>query len=357
MRIGRCRADSRTCRKAEARRSLRRHSADAYARHRNGCADLFFNDVAQPRVKLGKKVGGRKAAVVYHVMALVRGIEIAVRHNAAKQPCHPVARLNDHVAFAVYIGRLGIELPYLREHPLARHLAAEGAQPLFAAACGDLGHALGVLVRRMVLPEFEIRVLVALVFIGEAEGRAVGVYRHNGAAGEVDADAYNIALVYSRARNDLGDYMLQHERKVVRVFKRPVGRKLFARFGQGTVDNAVRVVHDRVSHFMAVAHSYEQRAPRKGAEINADSILVTHLDDASPFGEPGRSDRARRRGCPQNMFHTIITHICRFVKGFAYFLCACGAFGVPEDADIRHARFLCAVCAAGIAFFHTVWYT
>ena len=102
--------------------------------------------------------------------------------------------------------------------------------------------------------------LVALVFVRKAKRSSVFIDRKYRAAGKVYTDSDNIFFIDSGTGYHLWNYMLQHQRKIVRIFKRPVGRKLLSGFGKVFVDNAVWIVHHRICHFMPVAYPYEQGA-------------------------------------------------------------------------------------------------
>ena len=125
VRVGR---GSRNCGarlKTEPASRLRRYSAHTYTGHCYRSAHLFGYHIAQSRVERRKEVGGGEAALVDHIVALVRGVKISVRHHAGKEKGHPVSGFDYHVARMIYLRRFGVKLPYLREHPFARHLAAE----------------------------------------------------------------------------------------------------------------------------------------------------------------------------------------------------------------------------------------
>ena len=126
------------------------------------------------------------------------------------------------------------------------------------------------------LPQLKICMLVVFVFVGKAERRAVLVHRHYRAAGKVYAYAAYIALVNARAAQRLGDYVFEHKRKIVGILQRPIGRQRLPCFRKNGVDNAVRVVHNGISHFFTIAGTHNECARGKSAEVNADRVFLIH---------------------------------------------------------------------------------
>ncbi|GAA1278842.1 hypothetical protein GCM10009677_36520 [Sphaerisporangium rubeum] len=230
----------------------------------------FAGEVGEAGVERGQELGGGVAAVLVH--PLVAGGADVAGLDAGELPDDPVGGLDPAVGQAVDLRVLLQHLQALGELPFGGDLAAVPGQPRLAALGGERVDAVGVRLRGVVLPQFGPR--VRPVGVDLAERRAVRGGRQHGAGGEVRADADHLGRRDAGDREGLRHRVAQDVAPVLGGLQGPVGPEPHIGAGQPVLDHPVCVLVHGAPQFGPVGHPHDHRAPRQGAEIDADDVRL-----------------------------------------------------------------------------------
>ena len=171
-------------------------AAHGLAQRRDGEVHLFGNVIGKAGIQgLEKFLGG--VAVLGVPGTLIAGGAGVFAQHARQLPDDPVAALHDVVGGLVDLRRLVKDLPGFGDLPLAGDLAAVAVEEGLAPLAGDLGEAVGVFFRGVMLPALHIGVGRGAELGQEAQGRAVGLDGQDGAGGEVRAHADDVRAVHA----------------------------------------------------------------------------------------------------------------------------------------------------------------
>ncbi len=195
--------------------------------------------------------------------------------RAGELPDDPVGRLDPPLGPLVDPGRLVQQLQGLGELPFGGDLPAVPGQPRLAAFGGQLVDPVRVPLGRVVLPELDVGVLVALQLVELAERGPVGQHREHGARGEVGADADDLLRPDPGVLDRRGHGGPQRVPVVFRVLQRPVRGERLAGGGELGVHDLVGVLVDRRAGLAAVTGRHDERPGGQRAEVHPDDVLVT----------------------------------------------------------------------------------
>ena len=166
------------------------------------------------------------------------------------------------------------KLQALRELPLTRNESAVAREPLLAALGREFVDAIGLRLRRVVLPELD----VCVGPVGElgqlVERRAVGGRGDHGARREIRADSNHCRRVDSRGYERGGNSVLEHVDVVRRNLKGPFGRQGRTRCIQNRVHYSVAVIVSSRAELSSIRNPHDDRATGKCSVVNADDVLL-----------------------------------------------------------------------------------
>lgn len=246
-----------------AARAVRRPARSPSAASRTPCglvADLAGGQLADETGEAGVQLGQellRRVTPVLEDALVADGADVAAL-DAGELPDDPVGGLDPALGPGVHLGGLLQQLKTLGELPLGGDLAAVARQPALAPARGQLVDPVGVRLGGVVLPQLGPGVRLAGRLV--AQRRAVGPGRHDGAGGEVGADADHLLRPHARGGDSLGDGGPQHVDPVLGRLQRPVGAEPLAG-GERLLHDAVRVLVDGTAQLGAVAHADDDGPP------------------------------------------------------------------------------------------------
>jgi hypothetical protein len=253
-------------------RGLRRKRSRRVAELADGVCDLRVGEVCKVCVERRKEFA-RRVFTVLQDPFVARGARVA-NVRARELPHDPVGRFDPVVHCVVDLGILFEKLQALRELPLARDQAAVAREPRLAALGREFVDAVGLRLRRVVLPELDVRV-GAVGELGQlAERRTVCRRGDHRARREVRSDSDHGPDINARVRERRGNSILEHVDIVRRNLKRPLGRQSRARGIQNGVHYGVAVVVSSGAEFCAIRDPYDDSATGKCSVVNTDDILL-----------------------------------------------------------------------------------
>ncbi len=277
--------------------------AGAAAERRQRGRQLRRDEIGEAGVERAEVVGRRVGAVLE--VGLVAGGAGVARLDAAHPPDHPVGGLDQPIGGAIDLRRLFEDLQRLGQEPLARDLAAVAGEPRLAARGGGRGDAIGLRLRRVVLPQLDPRVRVPAELGQRHQRRAVAFHRQHRAGGEVDGDAGHGARIDARLAHRLGHGGLQHVQVVERVLQRPLVAQPHRRAGKRLIDHAVRVRRHRRGQFGAVADADDDRTAGFRAEVDPDRERLGHQRWRGVGAAPGARPVRRGDACGRRSGTTV----------------------------------------------------
>ncbi len=227
-------------------------------------------EVREVGVQGGEVVGARVLAVLED--ALVPGGAGVPGLGAAELPDDPVGRLDPALDGGVGPRVLLQHLERLGVLPLGGDLPAVAGDPLLAALVGQFVDPVGLVLRRMVLPQLRPGVRPGGEVHDLGERGAVGQHGQDGAGGEVGGDADDVGRVDAGCSDGGRDGGAQHLAPVVGVLEGPVGQQRGPADRQGPVDDGVGVVVDGGGEFLTVGDPHHHGAPGERAEVDADDV-------------------------------------------------------------------------------------
>jgi hypothetical protein len=191
--------------------------------------------------------------------ALVAGRARVAHVDTAQLPHDPIGGLDPALHRAIDLGIADEQLEALGVLPLGGDQPAIARQPRLTATRRQLVDAVGLRLRRMVLPQLDVRVRPVLELGEIAQRRAVGQRRNHRAGGEVGADADHVRRVDAGVGDRAAHGGTHRLDVVLRILQRPVRRQRFARDRQAVVDHGVPIRVHRRSHLGAVGDADDDR--------------------------------------------------------------------------------------------------
>ena len=267
------------------RRGLRGQRAGDSAELADRVGQLGLDEVCEVRVEGREEVARRVLAVLQDPLVPSRA---RVAHVLTRQlPHDPVRSLDPVRGGVVDLAVLLEQLQALGELPLRGDQAAVARDPGFVALVGQCGDAVGVRLRRVVLPQLDVGVRPVREPRKLGERRPVGRGRDHGAGREVGSDPHDVRRVDPEVRvrgpDRSRDRGAQHVDVVGRDLQRPVRRERDRRAGrtgaQRALHDRVRVLVDRGTELRAVPHPHDDRPAGQGAIVHThhERVARTHV--------------------------------------------------------------------------------
>ena len=265
-------ADSRPFVQAAERSAVCVDLAGLCAERVNIAREFFIDDMCQTRIQLAEEFCRRIA-----ICLVPHGFIPCRARTAAFQPCElhddPVAGFDQFIGAFIDFRRLVENLPRLREQPFRGNFSAVASQTLRIFFDGKIIDAIGVFLRRMVFPQFDIGVRVGLELVQEAERRTVCENRQDGAGCEVHRDADDIIRRHAGLRQDGRNRFAQDFQIISRMLECPVRREFGHAVRHVFIHDSMRIVAGGRRDFAPGFHLDEQRTAAQRAEIDTDCIF------------------------------------------------------------------------------------
>ena len=284
-------------------RRLRRQIPGAPADGQDRPFELFGRKMPELGIERGEKVV-RRIPVPLVPQALVAGRAGVARPDIRHLQHDPVGRFHKRRHRVVHVRRLADELHDFGHRPLGGYLSAVAREKFLAAGAGYAVQFVGLRLRRMVFPQFHVRVRIGGVPGQKTQRRTVAGHRQHGAGGKIHADTHDVGRVDAALLNGRRNDRIQHVQVVLRMLQGPVLTQRRA-VGKRLVHHAVRIVHHALPRQPPVGQVGHHRPPGQRAEVYAYRIFFSHK--TSPcfaqrisFLPPSRSRYSRNCTSPDN---------------------------------------------------------